>query len=651
MNTSTRTGIGPQLAPCAATALLVIAAAATHAAANAGTNPTGTALTVGGAAFVLAVLVSMKRARRISCHRARARLRVVLMGSALWLGMATATGITWGALQILAALMLSVSWHWWSARRIPNRSARTGAAVDGPTGYAALWAELVAAKGRPLTGTRLTGERTLDGGGHQYTLLLVPGRHSQETVEAERRVIRGALGLRRSDDMLVEPHPDLPEPHLQVTITAGVILEKTALWPGPSALGADGRIALGSFTDGMGTAFWKAFTKTRVFGGFLQGGTNAGKTRMIESIGMSLAGSDTFPSTVIFADGQGGASSRLLKENADHTAFTLPDLRAALKGLIRLMEHRQEENDVEGWDGFTPTATRRAVFLIMDECHKFFIHEGVTQEDIQSMCAQIAREGGKVGVALIAASQMGTLAAVFGGGATFADAIRSNLLMGNGVMLKSLSKSARGVFRTQVDPTLFPDRPGYALLCGTGLREAPFLGYFASDAVQDYWLPRMTWWPLDAGSANAWGADYIHRNAGVEADRAAKRARVEARRAGTVVAPERAVEPITRRVPAVTSSPFGPVPAFPVWRSPRRAVPAADPVMPEVARKVLAEMRLGEILVEGYARPSWLARRLDYSERHIHTALNELLAGGFVRKGDTQGHWYLNDKKLSREVA
>lgn len=658
MTSTARTGIGPQLAPCAATVLLVIAASATHAAASAGTNPAGTALTVGGAAFVLAVLVSMKRGRRISCAKARARLRVALMGSALWLGVATASGVTWGTLQVLAVLMLSVSWHWWRAYRIPNRSARVATPESG-SGYPGLWAELVAPSGRPLAGSRLTRER-INGPSYQYALLLVPGKHSSETMDAERGRIRGALGLRRADDMIVEPHPDLPEPHLQLTIVKQGPSKKAVLWPGPQALGADGRIALGPFADGQGIGYWKAFTPTRVFGGFLQGGTNAGKTRMIESIGMSLAASDIFPSTVIFADGQGGASSKLLKENADHTAFTLGEVRAMLRGLIRLMEHRQEENDVEGWDGFTATATRRAVFMIMDECHKFFIHEGETQEDIQAMCAQIAREGGKVGVALILASQAATLAAVFGGGATYADVIRANVLMGNGVMFKSLSKSARGVFGTEIDPTRFPDRPGYALLCGTGLRPVAVLGYFASDAVQGYWLPRMTWCPLDAGSANAWGPDYLNRHANVEAEREAKRARVEARRAGLPVDVERRASPappspVTRTVGApVAPSPFGPVTPFPVWRSPTPAQPAPtpEPAMTEVERKVLAEMRRGEILRDGYARPSWLAKTLGYSERHIHTALTGLHARKLVRKDDgVQGHWYLTDDKLSKEVA
>lgn len=654
MNTSTRTGIGPQLAPCAATVLLVIAGAATHAAAGAGENPGGTALTVGGAAFVLAVLVSMKRGRRIECRKARARLRVLLLGSAAWLGMATATGITWGALQILAALMLSVSWHWWSARRIPNSTARV-AAFEIAVGYPMLWAEHVARTGRPLAGSRLTHERITDAG-FQYTLLLVPGVHARGVLDPELGKIRGALGLRRDHDMLVEPHPDLPEPHLRLTIVTRRAPVGATPWPGPQVLGADGHIALGPFVDGVGRATWKAFTKDRVFGGFLQGGTNAGKSRLIEGIGLALAASEIFPSTVIFADGQGGASSRMLKERADHTALTLDGCRVMLRGLIRLMEHRQDENDIEGWDGFTATATRRAVFLIMDECHKFFIHEGETQEDIQAMVAQIAREGGKVGVAVIAASQMATLAAVFGGGATFADAIRSNLLMGNGVMFRGLSKSARGVFRTEIDPTQFPDRPGYALLCGTGLRPAPFLAYFVSDEIQRYWLPRVTWHSLDTGSANAWGADYVNRRALVEAERAAKRARVEARRAGRPVAAGVEPEPVTRRVPATTSappSPWGPVRPFPVWRNPATApsAPAAAPPMTEVARKVLAELERGEILHDGYARPSWLARRLGYTERHIHTALNELFTRKLVRKGDVQGHWYLTDKKPSREVA
>lgn len=648
--TSTRTGIGPQLAPCAATGLLVVAAAAAHAVAAAGDSPAGTALTVGGAAFVLAVLVAMKRGARISCRKARARLRVLLLGAAAWLGVVTATGVNWIALQVLAALMVSVSLHWWSARRIPNHVPEAPASVL-TSAYADLWKENVARKGKTLAGTTLEGVRAISSG-TQATLRLVPGEHSMDTVEQERKKIRGALGLKREHDLILEPHPTLPEPHLQLTIVTTPPPRGSILWPGPSALGEDGMIDLGPFADGVGTARWTAFTKTRVMCGFLQGGTNSGKTRMFESIGLSIAASKTFPSVVIFADGQGGASSRLLKENADHTALTLDALREALRGLIRLGEHRQEENDIFGWDGFTATVDRPAVFLLMDECHKFFVVDGEVQEDIQAMCAQIAREFGKVGIALIAATQMATLSAAFGPSGKHADAIRSNLLMGNGVMLRGKSRGARTIFGVETDPTLFPDRPGYALLAGSGegVRIAPFLGYFASDEVQAHWLPRILWRSLDVASASAWGASYINRKAIAEAAREAKRARVEARRAGRTVDPAPQAAP-RRHVPA---PPFE-VRPFPVWVNPgRRPQPQPEPQdvgVSDVARKVAVELVMGDVLHNGYARPVWLAKRLGYSERHIGNALNELLARGMVRKDGTQGHWYPTDKILSREVA
>lgn len=645
MITSTRTGIGPQLAPCAATGLLVVAAAAAHAVAQAGDSPAGTALTVGGAAFVLAVLVAMKRGARISCRKARARLRILLLGSAAWLGVVTATGVSWVALQVLAALMVSVSLHWWSARRIPNH---VPVAAVSASAYADLWRDNVARKGKTLAGTRLEGVRAIESG-TQATLRLVPGEHSMDTVEQERRKIRGALGMERAHDMILEPHPTLPEPHLQLTIVTTPPPQGSILWPGPSALGDDGKIDLGPFADGIGTARWTAFTKTRVMCGFLQGGTNSGKTRMFESIGLSIAASKTFPSVVIFADGQGGASSKLLKENADHRALTLDALRETLRGLIRLGEHRQEENDIYGWDGFTATVDRPAVFLFMDECHKFFVVDGEVQEDIQSMCAQIAREFGKVGIAMIAATQMATLAAAFGPSGKHADAIRSNLLMGNGIMLRGMSRGARTIFGVETDPTLFPDRPGYALLAGSGdgVRIAPFLGYFASDEVQSHWLPKILWRSLGTADANAWGASYVNRRAIDHAEREAKRARVEARRAG------RTVEPVAPGIPArrVPASPQ--VRPFPIWVNPgRRPEPAPmDAGVSDIARKVAVELAMGDILHNGYARPVWLARELGYSERYIGGALNELLTRGMVRKDGTQGHWYPTDKIVSREVA
>lgn len=646
-------GIGPQVAPAAAVGLLIVAAAGAHAAAEASGHTAEFAATVGALAFVLAVVVGSKTGQRIRCPKGRRRLRWLLMSAAVWLGSVTATGLTWGWIEAIAFLTWALSFRWWQAKRIPDAAMETASPLDG---FAALWKEKVGRKGKPLVGSLLTDEEKIKSG-TRFTLRLVPGEHTQDSVETERKKIRGALGLMPAHDLLLEQHPTLPEPHLLLTIVTRQPKPGSVLWPGPSVLGADGRIALGPFADGEGTASWKAFTANRVWGGFLQGGTGSGKSRMIESIVMALAASDLFPSVVWWADGQWGASSKLLKKRCDKVALSVAQCKEMLQGVIRIMEHRQDENDVEDLDGFTPTTARPAIFVILDECHVFFLAD----DDIKAMCARITREGGKVGVALICATQQAQLAAAFGGGGEYADAIRSNLLAGNGVLLRGKSKSAQQIFGVEVDPTQFPDRPGYAFLAdpAEGARRAPLLGYFVSDDLQKIWPDRFTWRELDAGAANAYGPAYFNRVAIAAAARAEKLARVQARRDGRPVAGPIAstVSAAAARIPKA----MFPILKLPVWVNPTRIKPQADlptptplpepPKVTDVHRRIMAAVAAGDAMENGYTMPGLLAAHLGLSRKWTGIALGELIDLGVMeRPADApQGKYYPTGKQLPTE--
>lgn len=645
--TPRRPGIGPQLAPGAAVGLLLVAGSALHAIAQATDDPGSTTLTVAVIAFVLAVLVGMKKGQRIRCPKSRLRLRLLLAGSAAWLTAVTAAGMSWGAVQILALGVTAVSLHWWRLHRIPNVSTVPRAVASDR--HVDLWDKRVARAGKPLAGTRLLPGEAI-ASGMQHTLRLIPGDHTIVTVENERRKIRGALEMRRGEDLIIEPHPDLPEPHLRLTVVTSQPPIGSVVWPGPvDVLGRDGMIALGPFADGIGTAYWRAFTDTRVKGGFIQGGTGSGKSRLIETIVMALAGSTLFPSVLLWADGQGGASSKLLRKWCDKTALTVEACRRMLAGVIRIMEHRQDENDIEELDGFTPTEDRPAIFVILDECHKFFADAG-----IQAMAAQIAREGEKVGVAMIAATQLAQLAAAFGGSGQYADAIRSSLLTANGVLMRGKSKSAAQIFNVEVDPRDFPARPGYGFLADVdeGARQAPFLGFFVSDAIQEYWPPLMLWRELDKGSATIYGPEYLNRRELAAAEREEKRRRVAARRAG-IMPTTSAERPETARP---TPSTLFPVRKFPVWINPKAIKPQPDTQTVKVAdihRRVMEAVAAGQVGTDGYTMPHLVARRLAVSEKWAGIALKELVALGVMSRpeGTPQGRYYPTGKTLSGKVA
>jgi len=633
-------GIGAQVAPHAAVGLLIVAAAATHAVASATGHEAATAAGVAAVAFTLAVLVAMKRGTKIRCRKARARLVLMLLAAAGWLTSVTATGLSWGAVEILALTVTALSLHWWRAKRIDN--AAPAEEVVPVTEYAERWAANVGGSGGALVGSMLVNPERIDAG-VRYTLLLVPGKQEGDNVHAAMKKIRGALSLHRSQYLIIEPHPTLPEPHQRVTIVTTSPVREEILWPGAKAF-KDGRIDLGPFADGIGTGQWVAYVMNRLMGGYLQGGTNGGKSRTMESIAVTLAMSDTHPTVIWFIDGQGYASSpKVLGPHADHKAGTLEACVLLLKDALRVVDLRQEENDLEGWSGFTPRADRPGLLIFMDECHKF-----MADLRVQAMVATIAREGGKVGVAMVLASQSPLLDA-FGGSTPMNDAetVRSNLLMGNGLVFRSESKDVQHVFGIPVSPVSFPVLPGYCMLVRPPEegRSAPLRAYHFTDAQADEVLAALVWRELDPGSANAAGPNYLKRKQIALDARAAKKARVAALRAGRPLPVEQVARPIA--APAIVPATY----AFPVWDP--APVQLAGARVADAHLRVAAAVAAGTVLRAGFTMPHIVARELDRSERWAHDALKDLVQLGILERpaGTPQGRYYPTGKTLSRRAA
>jgi hypothetical protein len=635
------TGIGVQLAPHAAVGLLVVAAAATHAVASATGHEAATAASVGATAFVLAVLVAMKRGQKISCPKSRSRLAAFLLAAAGWLTSVTATGLSWGAVEVLALMVSVISLNWWRTHRIKDAVVERAAA---PTEYAERWERNVGAPSRAVPGSRLVDPEVI-GSGVRYTLRLVPGVQEQSTVTGAMERIRGGLSLRDGQELIIERHTTLPEPHQLLTIVTTSPIKQEILWPGPSAFdSATGTVALGPFADGIGVARWRVYSKSRLYGGYMQGGTDSGKSRTGDSIMVSIAASVSHPTVVQYADGQGGASSpTVLTKYADRVAKTPAETVIMLRDALRVIDLRQDENDIEGWTGFTPTAARPGLLIFMDECHKLLIFP-----EIQEMVATIAREGGKVGVACILASQSPLLDA-FGGSSpkNYAESIRSNLLMGNGLAFRSKSKDVKHIFEISINPSSFPPTPGYAYLVDLlpGGRSAPFRSYHFTDAQAAEYLPTSTWRGLDVGAANAAGRQYLDRFKIQAAAMDVKRARVEARKAG---------RPVGAAAPTGLAPPLPDVTRFPVWTStPPANVAAAGPRIAEVHRKVAEAVASGAVTPAGFTMPHLVAKHLGYSERWAGIALKELVALGVLHQpaGAPQGRYYPTGKTLSRKAA
>lgn len=640
-----RTGIARQLAPVAAVGLLAIAGSAAHAAANATGEPGTTALTVGVVAFVLAVLVAMKLGQRIKGPGA-ARLAMLLTGSAAWLGTVTATGVTWSAFEVLALMVGALSLHWWRAHRIPSPAAVSAAEPTSEADdYAERWEEYLGGKGCPLAGTRLARAQVIEAG-VRYSLMLTPGKHDRGTITGAVEKVRGGLGLRTHQDLIVEPHPDLPEPHQQLTIVTRSPIREEVIWPGPSTF-VDGSVALGPFADGIGVARWRVYAGPRIKGGYMQGGTGSGKSRAFEAVAIAVAASETHPTVIMYADGQDDASSPMLAEHADHMAGNVAEFREMLAGLLRVKDFRQLENGVERRTGFTPTADRPGVLVLVDEQHKF-----TGDPVIQAAMTELAREGEKVGIALIGASQDSLLSAFGGSGqSNNAEVLRSSMLMGNGLVFASKAKDVKQVFGISIDPSTFPPIPGYAYVVSPvpGARSAPLRCYHFTDAQAKVIPQKIRWRELDPGAANAYGPAYRDRKIIAERRRQEKVRRLEEIRNGAPVTTERPEPPITRTVP-VTTAPAPTVAQFPVWSSIPVPRPADGPRVAEVHRKVVAAIEGGEVLKNGFTMPHLVAKHLGYSVRWASDALGDLVTLGVLeqREGAPMGRYYPTGKRLER---
>lgn len=623
-------GVQKQAAPFVGMGLLVLAAAALNAAKDASDADTTILAATAATCIVVAVVAATRMRRRLDDSKALYRGIAFVTTCAGWLTWTTAMGLTWNATAFLAAVGSVLSLHWWNKHRIPNTvppAEPEPVSVEKPVSYyQQRWDEFVACPGGQLPGSRLESPTKIRSG-FRYLLHLVPGKQSLVGLMSAMVLIRGGLGLTVDQDVIAEKHPVLAEPAVLLTVVTKSPVKQAHQWPGPAAF-VGGVVHLGPYVDGEGVAGWTVYTEDRMKGGFIQGGSGAGKSRTIEAITMSAAASITHPTVIWFGDGQGNSSSPMLMKHADYSARTHEQIGQMLACAMLVMELRQDENGLEEEVGFAPTEARPGLLVTIDECHKPVskIENPEHWTGIQYMYSTIAREGQKVGVQLLLATQESTLGA-FGGAGNAAEMVRSNLLMGNGIMMRSKDANARQVFKVPDDPSQFPELPGYALMVAgdSGGRTAPFRSYHLTNEQRQVWPDRIRWRSLDEGSGNAAGITYLMRAEMAEMAKAEIRRRVDARRSGAGVQ-RRIDEVLAAADNAVVvqggdgSAVLGDLPdvaEFPTWN------PVTDRVqerqMHDGHRKVL------DALQAGLCKPTPIAAATGYSVRRVHDLLDELI--------------------------
>lgn len=587
------------------------------------TDPATAGLTVAAAGTVGAMM---------AWKRAGIRGLLTGLGAACWCGWTAATGMSWDALATLAAGGYAAALPWWRRHRLPDPPEHQPPTEDVDELHPVrLWDRYLAGNGGPLPDTYLSGEEhvtTKTSELWRYDLHLVPGKQTLSMARGKVDLIKSGLRLRPDQDVVIEQHP---EPDRDVTTARLTIVRRSAVistaqqWPGPSYNPDTGRIGVGPYVDGEGTAEWRVHTPDRFWGGFLVGVTGSGKSRLTEAIVLGYAASGA---VVWYGDPQGGASSSFLSKHADWVATDLDSIEEMLAAAMRVRDLRQVDNAQREVDGWNP-GDYPGLIIVIDECH-----EVMKIKAAQEMATILARSGGKVGIALLMMSQEPSMAA-FGGGQTGSNhrALRSSVTAGNLVALRTGEKTDADLLSglSGVEPHLFPSVPGYAYLVdndGTR-RSAPFRAYYLPDEVRDWAGEQVTWAELEPDAATVAGPAYQRRRETITGE--ARQAALAEKRAMLLggVPPQRMVAPAPA---AAAPDPSGwQVPTYPTWpaveSTPTRVAvldrPTTAPAPPPKAADVVAGL-----LAEGLTSPKQMVERSGYSDKAVRDALAELVATG-----------------------
>ena len=583
-----------------------------------------------------AALAAVKATKR---HRRRLGHRVAIgsLFAAGWLTLAP-FGVGVEQLAALGVVEAAVAARWWQHIRL-GYPADQDQTVEEPevepinkaTQIINDWAEYVGGQGGALPGSALTLPMPTEHG-YAFTAQLARGKQTLESVVAALPKI--STGLEEPlAHLIAESAP--PDPvtgrafpsrcRFQVVTRSPVTGDVN--FTGPRRDG--GLLGLGPWADGSGEAQLRQYTEGSMWSTVVIGGTGIGKSRLVENAVISaLSGGDT---VYWYLDPQGGASSPALAERADWFA-TLREAGDMLDAAIAILEARGEENAFERQTGFQPSRERPGLLLVVEECHGPF---GV--KAWKEGWKKIAREGRKVGIAIMCISQYPGLE-TFGN----SEAMRLNIMAGNAVVLHTTSTSTHGLMAgISVDPNTLPDTPGYAYMQGsehTGTRTAPFRNRNTAPGgdvdIAARWLAAQPQPALDVLSQTATlaaGTAYRDRRTSTDTGRVASAARVEALRNGTL--------PPDMRRPQQTTGTSAQGEMGEVIEFPRALIPTdlSEPVkvaprrtdLPELTGSRLAIVRA---VTTGAARPKDIENATGLRHRQVADLLKELVEAGYLTK-------------------
>ncbi len=164
-------GVQKQVAPFVGMGLLVLAAAALHAATTA-TDADAEILGTAAATYIVFAVVAAKQLRkRLDDKKMLVRAQAFLAIAGPWLITTASWGVTWDAVGLLVAVGSVLSLHWWRKHRIPNlapsAAPATETAAPAEPGWAYFrkrWEEWVSCPGGQLPGSKLESPEQVKAG-------------------------------------------------------------------------------------------------------------------------------------------------------------------------------------------------------------------------------------------------------------------------------------------------------------------------------------------------------------------------------------------------------------------------------------------------------------------------------------------------------
>lgn len=361
------------------------------------------------------------------------------------------------------------------------RAAPAAPAAGAPASDLVIWDKLA---GKRRWAGRLGDLEPLPGGGRRYPILLDGAETHIGQVMAEPRAVAAAYD-RPQTEAYAEPDPTGVESRGYLTILDGGTLETVREWD-ERGIGEDGTAVIGRFADGQPARvrFWVPRDGTRH--SLIAGTSGAGKTALIDML-IWLALKGAVPVVPIILDPQNGQSLPQYQDKLLYAAGIGECVRM-VRGLNAGMMDRSRRLASMTWDDdghkargmpfFDARLTGLPVVMpFTDEAPVLLSGDGNPRlaAEMIRLAGERAKLGRKTGMSEQLAAQVPSL------GELGDQALRSMLVGGNVICLRTGDKVSAGMVGLQADPYALPKyfpsgepTQGLGYVVSIDNRQAPF---------------------------------------------------------------------------------------------------------------------------------------------------------------------------------